>query len=44
MTEKQLLELLNDMSLDEKVGQMVQLTANFLGAKDDKYYRKHHER
>ena len=32
MTEEQLKALLADMSLDEKVGQMVQLTANFIGS------------
>ena len=31
MTEKELKELLTDMSLEEKIGQMVQLTADFLG-------------
>lgn len=31
MTEKELKELLADMSLEEKIGQMVQLTADFLG-------------
>ena len=29
MTEQQLKDLLADMSLEEKIGQMVQLTANF---------------
>ena len=31
MTEQQLKDLLADMSLEEKIGQMVQLTANFYG-------------
>ena len=31
MTEQQLKDLLEDMSLEEKIGQMVQLTANFYG-------------
>ncbi len=31
MTEKQLKDLLADMSLEEKIGQMVQLTADFYG-------------
>ena len=29
MTDKQLIELLNDMSLEEKIGQLVQLTGDF---------------
>lgn len=32
MTDEQLKALLADMSLDEKIGQMVQLTANFIGS------------
>ena len=31
MTEQQLKDLLAEMSLEEKIGQMVQLTANFYG-------------
>lgn len=31
MTEQQLKDLLADMNLEEKIGQMVQLTANFYG-------------